>query len=163
VAVACTPGSPWKHAAHSLPCGLGHLRTAKACHGKGATHGEADTHVKELGARQRGVARQREGAWQRRGARQRLIVHGKDRGARQRLCRAELAMRTATNSLPSDCLLCDNARQSLCRAFRALCRAICRTAKSCFPVVYVSKIGSVGKINVFRNTRLLSTLQKQEK
>jgi hypothetical protein len=32
-------------------------------------------------------------------------------------------------------LPCDFARQSLCRANRALCRAICRTATCCFPVV----------------------------
>jgi hypothetical protein len=41
-----------------------------------------------------------------------MIAHGKALNARQRLYRAKLAMRTATNSLSSNCLPCD-----LCRAF----------------------------------------------
>jgi hypothetical protein len=117
------PGSSWGHAAYSLPCGLGHLRMAKAGHNKCFAHGNDSRTVKDQRtakehAGQRGGRTEKnrwhgkeEGAWQRRGGTAKRRAHGKDQDARQRLYRAKLAMRTAMMSLLSDCLLCD-----LCRA-----------------------------------------------
>jgi hypothetical protein len=42
-------------------------------------------------------------------------------------------------------LPCVHARQRLCRAFRRLCRAMCRTAKPGFPVVTYLAVLDIGQ------------------